>query len=224
MSKLTAAVLAAMSLSLPVSADPLLELMRTHTKDGPVYAYEMSYEEGDLVAAGKVDPSQPEGQRISIYTPAQDDWPEDFAKGLAEMEAETDGDIWCSDFAETVPADATITNETATSATYAFTPLPEADADNTEKKLMKKIDAEITLDKTDGAVLGVKMRLPKPYKPVFVAKIEVFDMQASCARAPDGRTYLQDFAMAVSGSAMMQSFDERVTRKITALLDPVSLP
>jgi len=42
-------------------------------------------------------------------------------------------------------------------------------------------------------------------------------MDVQCTRAPDGRTYIEDFNMALEGSAMMQAFDQKMTRKITAL-------
>ncbi len=221
MSKLTLATLAMTALTLPAAADPLLEMMRTHSKEGPIYAYEMSYTEAEVTATGRIDPSQPEGQRIEIYTPERDAWNDDFETGLAEMESEIDGDIWCVDFAENVPGSADLKTETETSATYAFTPKPDADADGMEKKLMKKIKGEVILAKADGAILGFSMTLPKPFKPAMIAKINVFNMSVSCARAPDGRTYVEEFAMTVSGSAMMQKFEETVSRKITALLDPV---
>ncbi len=215
-------LIASTCLVVPVAAaDPLLEMMWAQSKDGPIYAYEMTYEEGDLLATGKVDPSQPEGERITVYSPAEEDWSEDFAGGLAEMEAETDGDIWCADFGDLVPEDADLNAETADTATYAFTPKPEDDADGTEKKMMKKLDGEIKIAKSDGAVLAFKMSAPKPFKPAIVAKIDTFSMAANCARAPDGRTYVSDFNLDISGSAMMQEFEEQVSRRITALLEPV---
>lgn len=208
-------------MALPASANPLLDLMRSHSGDGPRYAYEMTYSDGEVTATGKVDPSAAPGKRIEVYTPAPEDWPEGFAEGLKEMDAETDGDIWCADFAEIIPANASLTHENETDAVFSFTPLPEAGADNTEKKMMKKIRGEVTLDKADGAIIGFSMTLPKPYKPMMVAKINDFDMQANCTRAPDGRTYIETFSIAISGSAMMQSFEEFESRQITALLNPV---
>lgn len=221
MSKPLLIAFTALLITTPASADPLLEMMRTHTKDGPVYAYEMQYADGEITATGRIDPSQPEGQRIAILTPDEAIWSDEFKDGLKTMEAEAEGDIWCVDFAETVPTSATRSTETTTSATYAFTPLPDTDSDRTEKKLMKKIKAEVTLDKADGAILNFSMTLPKPYKPMMIAKINVFNLRGSCTRAPDGRTYLQDFSMVVSGSAMMQKFSDTTNRTITALLDPV---
>ena len=113
------------------------------------------------------------------------------------------------------------TTQDDVSVTYAFTPVAGADADKTEQKMMKKLNGTVTLDKTDGAVLAFSMTLPKPYKPAIVAKINRFQMDASCSRAPDGRTYIASFDFDIAGSAMMQDFDETVSRQITKLLDPV---
>ncbi|MDJ0920480.1 MAG: hypothetical protein QNI84_05090 [Henriciella sp.] len=210
-----------LALSLPAGADPLLAKMRAVSSDGPVYAYEMTYQDTSISATGQVDPSQPEGQRIQITSPDPDAWPDDFEDELKDMDADTDGDIWCASFAERVPDTAELINADAAQATYAFVPIPDADADGMRKKMMKQIKGEITVDAEDGAVLGFQMRLPKPYKPAMVAKINAFEMTASCARAPDGRTYIEDFSMQVSGSAMMQSFEENISRRITKLIGEV---
>ena len=210
-----------LALALPGAADPVLEKMRALSKEGPVYAYEMAYAEGDLLATGRIDPSQPEGQRIEVLSPDESEWTDDFRDGLKEMEADTDGDIWCTDFADMVPANARLSEESEGTATYVFAPQPEPDAESGEKKMMKKINGTITLAKSDGSVLAFNMVLPKPYKPAMIAKINVFEMDATCARAPDGRTFVEQFTFNISGSAMMQDFEESVSRTITRLLDPV---
>nr|WP_070959027.1 hypothetical protein [Hyphomonas sp. Mor2] len=214
-------VILAVLVAAPATADPVLDMMRNLTKEGPVYAYEMTYSEADIFAIGKIDPSQPEGQRIQVTSPDESEWSDDFREGLEEMEAETDGDIWCTDFAELVPDDVSKLEEGEATVTYAFTPKPEADADGMEKKMMKKLNGKVTLDKSDGSVLAFNMKLPAPYKPAFVAKINSFEMDATCARAPDGRTFVENFDFKIAGSAMMQNFDEAVSRRITKLLDPV---
>ena len=211
----------ALSASLSASADPLLEMMRSVSKDGPIYAYEMTYSGEGVIATGKIDPSQPEGNRIVLYTPEMSELSEEFKEGVQEMDAESDGDIWCADFAEMVPDNAEATSQDEVSVTYGFTPVAEADADKTEKKMMKKMNGTVTLDKADGAVLAFSMTLPKPYKPAIVSKINRFQMDASCSRAPDGRTYVASFDFDIAGSAMMQEFDETISRQITKLLDPV---
>lgn len=211
----------ALSTTLTASADPLLEMMRNASKDGPIYAYEMTYAGEGVVATGKIDPSQPEGKRVDLYTPEMSELSDEFREGLEEMDAESDGDIWCTDFAEMVPADAEAATQDDVSVTYTFTPVGGEDSDKTEQKMMKKMNGSVTLDKSDGAVLAFSMSLPKPYKPAIVAKINRFQMDASCSRAPDGRTYVERFDFDIAGSAMMQDFEETVSRQITKLLDPV---
>ena len=192
--------------------------MKAFSSDGPLYAYEMAYDDTSVTAYGQIDPSRPEGERIRVTSPARENWSKEFEDNIRDMEAETDGDIWCTSFAEMVPETAELVSSDDAAATYTFVPVPEADADGMEKKMMKKITGIVTLDAEDGAVLDFKMRLPKPYKPAMVAKINVFEMNASCARAPDGRTYVEDFSIEIAGSAMMQSCEENVSRKITKLL------
>ena len=205
-----------------VSADPLLEMMQAASEDGPLYAYETRFSWEDTDVTARIDPSAEAGQRIVVLSPDETEWSDDFREELVQMDSNTEGDIWCHEFAQMVPMDANVLDQSATTSTYAFTPVPEADADKTEQKLMKQLEGRVTLDKSDGAVLSFNMTLPKPYNPAMVAKINAFAMDVRCARAPDGRTFIEDFNMNVSGSAMMQSFDETVSRTITKLLDPVS--
>ena len=221
MPRTLALTVVSISLAGSAAAETVLDKMRAQTKDGPVYAYEMTYSEADIVAVGKVDPSQPEGERIQVLSPAESEWTDDFREGLKEFDAEADGDIWCADFAELVPDKVSSLEESDTTVTYAFTPQPEADADGMERKMMKKLTGKVTLDKTDGSVLAFNMKLPKPYKPAIVAKINAFEMDATCARAPDGRTFVERFDFNIDGSAMMQNFSESVSRQITKILDPV---
>ena len=221
MVRLISLTLAAAGLIGPASADPVIEKMRNLSKDGPIYAYEMTYSDAEVSAIGTIDPSQPEGQRIRVTSPLESEWTDEFRDGLEEMESETDGDIWCADFAEMVPDEVSALAESDETITYAFTPQPEADADGMERKMMKKLEGTVTLDKSDGSVLSFNMTLPKPYKPAIVAKINAFEMAASCARAPDGRTFVEQFDFSIAGSAMMQRFDETVSRRITKLLGPV---
>lgn len=221
MARSLSVMLGVFALSLPAAADPLLAKMKAFSSDGPLYAYEMTYDDTNVTASGQIDPSRPEGERIRVTSPAREDWTKDFEADIKEMDAETDGDIWCTSFAEMVPETASLLSSDEVEATYTFVPVPEADADGMERRMMKKVKGTVTLDAVDGAVLGFNMRLPKPYKPAMVAKINVFEMEARCARAPDGRTYVEDFSIEIAGSAMMQSFEENVTRRITQLLGEV---
>lgn len=207
--------------SLSVSADPLLEQMRSLTSEGSKYAYEMAFETDEYQTRLKIDPSEVEGQRIDVIAPDESEWTDDFRKYINRMDANTEGEIWCQQFAEMVPQDAKATEQSTSSIAYAFTPVPEADADKSEQKLMKQMDGTVRLDKSDGAVLSFSMSLPKPFKPMIAAKIDQFEMQVDCARAPDGRTFIQRMNLDITGSAMMQKIKQIEKREITRLLGPV---
>ena len=53
MSRYLPLALVAAGLSVPASADPVLDMMRNLSKDGPVYAYEMTYSDADVSADGR---------------------------------------------------------------------------------------------------------------------------------------------------------------------------
>ncbi|MEO1101112.1 MAG: hypothetical protein AAFW65_04635 [Pseudomonadota bacterium] len=185
--------------------------------DGPLYAYDMTFEGSGVTERGKVDPTQPEGQRITVDSPAREAWPDGFEEDLKELDADADGDIWCAGLAEHVPEAVTLIEETDRTATYTFVPEPGENADGTDRKVMKKLIGEITVDTINPAILAFSMKAPKPFKPALVAKIETFDMSVQCARAPDGRTYVEEMNMIVEGSALGQSFSERARQAITQL-------
>ncbi|RIJ30683.1 hypothetical protein [Henriciella mobilis] len=209
----------------PAAADPLIEQAHASTgAAGPLYVYEMEYSDGEVHATGKVDPSQPEGQRITIYTPDESEWDDDFRETITSIDSEVTGDIFCDDLAAQIPATARRIEETDDTVQFAFTPVPGEESDDMERKILKKVKASATLSKADGQVLSFSMSLPKPFKPAMIAKINTFQLDATCVRAPDGRTYLEAMQMDVSGSAMMQAFSQTVTQRITKLLDPVSIP
>ncbi|MEL8055831.1 MAG: hypothetical protein AAGK66_06735 [Pseudomonadota bacterium] len=208
-------------LSMAAMADPLLDQAKAVSTDGPIYSYEMGLAYGEVDLSATVDPSADEGTRINVISPDKSDWPDDLEDDLARMDENADGDIWCKEFADIVPGDATKLSETDTTAIYAFTPLPDEDADDMQRKVMKKVEAEITLAKQDGAVLAYQATLPKPYKPAMVAKVNTLNIDVACERAPDGRTYVQSFMFELSGSAMMNDFDEKSTRTITRLIEAV---
>ncbi|MEO1568090.1 MAG: hypothetical protein AAFR94_02560 [Pseudomonadota bacterium] len=186
--------------------------------DGPVYAYEMVYETADIQAEGVVDATRPEGERIIVTAPAKSDWPEGFADGLEDLDRDADGDIWCNSLGVHVPSTVSLVEETPDRAIYSFTPNPEADADDTDKKVFRNLEATIEVDKANPAILAFSMRAPKSFKPAMVARINTFDMTVSCARAPDGRTYVSDLRVDISGSALGQAFNESTRRTILRLL------
>lgn len=210
----------ALSLFSPVAfaqdASTALEQVLAASSDGALYAYDMILEMPDITASGRVDPTAEEGSRISVTSPAKEDWPEDFAKGLAEMEKNVDGDIWCAQFAVNIPSDALLVSEDGKRATYEFKPQPDPDEPD-DAKLMKHLTGKVTIDTVDPAILGLHLIAPEPFKPAMVAKLNTFEMKVTCSRAPDGRTFIQEMSVHAAGSALMKSFDEKTTRTITKL-------
>lgn len=193
-----------------------LEALHAASSDGPLYSFDMTIKTSEMTARGHIDPSQPEGQRLTIYAPDEKDWDDDFRKAAKHMDEEATGDIWCSEFAKTIPADAELVSETEHDATYKFNPLtPEDETDM--GKIFRHLTGIVTIAKANPDILSLSLTAPKPFKPLPVAKLNTFKLALSCERGPDGRTYISTFDMRVTGSAMFQSFEERDYRTITNL-------
>lgn len=194
-----------------------MELARNVSSNGPIYAYSMTYETKEFSAKGRVDPTLPEGKRITIDSPAKEDWPPEFEENLRDIDAEADGDIWCASMMESVPDNAKIDPTGNGYTRYAFKPKGENKED---KKFMKHLNGSIDIDPVDGAVLAFRMWSEKAFKPHMLVKVHSFQMDAKCARAPDGRTYAAEVETKITASAAMQKIDEHSVRKITALYPP----
>ena len=193
-------------------------------RNGPFYAYDMTYDDGNVIAMGTIDASLPEGERVIVHSPPEKEWPDGFAEGLKEIDAEADGDIWCADIEESVPAEVSLLDEDMSQAIYIFTPIAGPDADRSERKLMRHLTATITVAKQDPAILAFHMWAEDSFKPMFLARINSFDMAIECTRAPDGRTYTKEMKFSITGSAMGSSFDETENISITRLLHTIDLP
>lgn len=202
--------------ALPASADALLQKAKAQSKDGPLYAFTMEVDDGTNRFTATVDPSRPEGERVVALTPDPAGLTGDAARRAERLRKETEGDIWCAGLVEDVPDTAKRVSETATSATYAFTPKP-ADKTSDMAKIAKHLEGRTVIDKASGQVLSFEMSAPRPFKPAMVAKVDRFSLKVACRPAPDGRTHIDSFSMSVAGSAMMQAFDQTERRSISAL-------
>ena len=110
--------------ALPASADAVLDLAKSVSKEGPLYVYDLDYNDGSDQFRMTVDQSQPKGERVIKFSPAVATLKGEAAKKADKLVKSTAGDIWCSSFAENIPATAKRVSETPTAATYSFTPLP----------------------------------------------------------------------------------------------------
>lgn len=202
--------------ALPASADTVLAKAKAVSKDGPLFAYDMDFDDGEHRFRMTVDQSQPTGKRVVKFTPDVSTLKGDAAKKADNLIKRTAGDIWCSSFAENIPANAKRVSETPASATYSFTPLP-GKTDSQSASAFKFLKATATIDKATGGILAYEMASPKAFKPMAVAKVDKLTMKVACKPLPDGRTYIDSFAFDLKGSAMMQSIDQKEVRKISNL-------
>ena len=216
MHRLLAASLFVLAAALPPSGDAVLEKAKSASKDGPLYIYDLDFNDGDDQFRMTVDQSQPNGKRVVKFAPAVSTLKGDAAKKADKLVKSTAGDIWCSSFAENIPANAKRVSETAAAATYSFTPLPGKQKGEVATAY-KYLKGTATIDKANGAILAYEMTSPKAFKPLPVAKVDKLTMKVACKAAPDGRTYVDSLAFNLKGSAMMQSLDQMETRRITNL-------
>lgn len=216
MNRLLIASLAVLAAALPASADTVLQKAKSMSKDGPLYAFDLSYDDGKDRFQMKVDPSQPKGKRVVDLSPARATLSGDSAKKADRLSTRTEGDIWCSSFAENIPADAKRVSETPQTATFKFTPLP-GKADGQIASAYKHLKATATIDKLTGGILAYEMAAPKAFKPAPVAKIDRLTLNVACKPLPDGRTHIDTFAFDLKGSAMMKPLDQKETRRISNL-------
>jgi hypothetical protein len=216
MRSLFLASLLALTAALPASADAVLTKAKAVSKEGPLYAFDVDVDDGKNQFRMTVDPSQPNGQRVVKFAPEVSTLKGDSAKKADMLIKKTAGDIWCSSFAENIPANAKRVSETPASATYSFTPLP-GKTDAQTASAYKFLKATATIDKSTGAILAYEMNSPKAFKPMAVAKIDKLSMKVACKPLPDGRTYIESLAFDLKGSAMMQSLDQKEVRRISNL-------
>lgn len=207
----------ATSLALPASADDLLIALRSKVFDAPAMAFTTELTRDGFAATARVDPSQPEGERFVVTQPAREDWPEKFAEFVETSDQNTEGKVWCSQFLERVPADAERASETDDAVTFTFTPEAEEDADDTERKLFRKLSGTLEVALDTLIVQRYHLTLPAPAKPHFLAKVNEFELLAECTPAENGNSYLNRFEFHIQGSAMGQSFQQQETRQLSEL-------
>ncbi len=203
-------------ISAPALAETPLKRALTAPKNGPIYSYDISYVAREMNAAGRINPSRPAGQRVKVSRPAKSNWTDEFEKAVKEIENDRYKGFWCSEMAKSIPASARLISQTATTATYTFKPLPDPD-EKASKKFVKHLNGRVTVDKKAPAILTYSLTAPKSFKPSILARINKFDLQTSCTRAPDGRTYVKSSKVTVAGSALGKSFNEKTTRTHSGL-------
>ncbi len=191
-----------------------LQIALSRTSQGTIYRYDVEYQTDEIFSQYSVDPTLPSGQRVSVSTPPQSQWDADFAIELSEMDAEADTRIWCSDFAQNIPLNVAPLSQTDSTITYEFIPVA---TDEDDAKIMPNLIGLVTVTKNDPAIVEYRMYAPQSFKPMWLAKIEIFDMHAHCKRLPDGRTYVESLKVDISGKAGFQEFSENESWKVSSM-------
>jgi len=190
------------------SADELLLRAKASHQEGPVYTYDMKFGVGGVVAEAKVDPSAALGSRITILSPAKEDWSIGFSTSLEDMERKNNGDIWCLKFTKYVPDDATLIADNEETSIFEFEPLAEP-GNKFDTKFKRGLVGNIEISKEDASVMSYHVRANDSFKPSLSARINSFDLRFDCKPGPDGRRYFANFSMNIAGKALTRKFVEK---------------
>jgi len=196
--------------------DPLIAALDTQTS-GPAYSYQLDITVDEFTGRARIYPDRAIGRRVAMISPSRSELTADERDGLRDIDRDADQDFWCHNFAKRVPREgAQLVHQSASTATYRFRPLADPN-DRDDAKLMKHLVGTVTVAKEHPAILSFTLTAPESFKPALVARVDTFSLNAQCSRSPDGRTYVKSLDLNVTGSAMFQSFEDRQTRRHSAL-------
>ena len=85
------------------------------------------------------------------------------------------------------------------------------------KKLMERIEGEITLDKPSGEMKGFSVRMTRPLTMMLVAKLKEMDVAQTCALAPNGHFHISTLTMNVQGKAVGSRFGQELDIRVSDL-------
>ncbi len=186
----------------------------------------------------RIDPSQPAGSRAQILsaTDPESETLADFLKDIEDpdntMEKRADT-FWCGALGgddNLDPADFELISETPTEAILRprENKLAElmmqsdgAPADKKarkmKKKLMERIDGQVTLSKPTARMKGFEVTMTRRLTMMVVAKLKTMDVAQSCALAPNGFYHFSEMTLNVEGKAMGSRFGQNMTLRLTDL-------
>jgi hypothetical protein len=183
-----------------------------------LYAYDfvsISTGKEPSTVRGRVDPSLPEGKRVTITEAIGEKV--DAKKIDKRMEKNADGDIWCDRMSGGPAGPVRELAPVEGGRVFSFIPLAKEDAEHEEKKLYEQLTAEVLVDETTRTVRKFTAKLREPWKPAVIARLDAMTMNAECALAPNGRAYLSRSVTHVTGSALGSDFTSEFTRTISNL-------
>lgn len=202
--------LAPIALTLPAHANPDWPALFRNAVSAPDSVSDMAYSYENVVRDqnGKelfrigFDGAAPEADRVRLISIS-----EELAKhkdNILESAREDGGDIWCDGLTENIKSGVTIISDTEEATVFGFQPT-DPEADSNERKVLEKSKARLTIDKASGEIRKIEYNLEKPFKPVIVAKVHEFSVDAECKPTPLGRPYIASTKVHLKLSALGQT-------------------
>ena len=193
----------------------------------------------EVQAILRVDPTQPPGERAEVISSSDPDSEslEDFLKEVEDpentMSKQADG-FWCGSNADEAdpdfgPEDFIVISEDETQAVIQPDMVKLAELlmqsdDNADKngrkmmkKLLKRIEGEVTLSKPSGEMKGFSVRMTRPMTMMVVAKLKKMDVEQTCELAPNGHFHISTLTMNVEGKALGSRFGQELYMQISDL-------
>lgn len=90
-------------------------------------------------------------------------------------------------------------------------------ANKTAEKFLKRMQAELVLDKPEGRMRQLRMWLPKPMRVMLVAKIKKMDFNFVCEPSPAGHLYRARQNIEMQVSALGQKVTNKQVNEIISL-------
>lgn len=85
------------------------------------------------------------------------------------------------------------------------------------RKMMRRLDGEITFSKPDLRPTHLKMWMTEPMTVKVIAKIKGMDMEQSCAVAPNGFPYVETLSMDMRVKALGMKFEQMMGMRVSEL-------
>lgn len=85
------------------------------------------------------------------------------------------------------------------------------------RRMLKRMDAQITLNKPDGQMKQMKIWMTRPMRVALIAKIKDMRVEASCELAPNGFRYQAVKNFGINISALGNRVEQNVHQSITDL-------
>lgn len=200
-----------------VAQHSLLERAIARGQSNTIYKFTVKWRTENMQASFSVNPSEPEGRRVTLHSPPSSDRSSDVTKEMREFESAPMEEFWCSDFLSLVGPDVELISENDRDEVLAFTPRPSPDDDQGDRRFLSQMTARLTLEKATANVRGFEMWNRRTFKPVLIAKVTTFRLSARCAQSPDKRAFVAELESKIEGSIAFKRFKEHELRYITNL-------